>query len=215
MLLPEQALSTAVGLSLGTVQKALADLASEGRLVREQGRGTFVARSSPPLSDIWQYRFVRSPGSELLPIQVELIDSQRVGAEVAWTERLTNSTSHKDVYELRRRVIVNGNFACISKFYVSLNRFPTLPRISRSKLNLNFKVMLAEDFGATTEALDQFIETCVFPDEICNLLSIPRSSPGLVLHSFGRIHSGDIISYQYLAIPRGPYLFEMPQGKRL
>ena len=41
---PEQEVSRAVGLSLGTVQRALSNLANERALVREQGRGTFIAK---------------------------------------------------------------------------------------------------------------------------------------------------------------------------
>jgi DNA-binding GntR family transcriptional regulator len=214
-LLPEQALSAAVGLSLGTVQKALADLATEGRLVREQGRGTFVARTDPPLSDIWQYRFVDRPGGELLPVHLELIDREKAASSDVWTNRLTHKQSDDDLYQLRRRVIVNRTFLCVSKFYVALSRFPSLPRIGKTKLNLNFKVMLSEEFGATTDTLQQFVEVGGFPDDVCKLLNMPRGSSGITLHSLGLLHNGDVISYQYLAIPSGPYLFEIPQARRL
>ena len=45
---PEQELSRAVGLSLGTVQRALARLAADHALTREHGRGTFIARTELP-----------------------------------------------------------------------------------------------------------------------------------------------------------------------
>jgi len=70
---PEQTLTQASGLSLGTVRKALSDLAAEGLLIREQGRGTFVSQPRSPIEEVWQFRFVDHPEGELLPIAIELI----------------------------------------------------------------------------------------------------------------------------------------------
>ncbi|HZV92679.1 MAG TPA: GntR family transcriptional regulator, partial [Caldimonas sp.] len=49
----ERELSAALGLSLGTTQKALGRLVDEGFLVRRQGHGTFVGTSRRAVAGSW------------------------------------------------------------------------------------------------------------------------------------------------------------------
>lgn len=205
---PEQVLCLAVGLSLGTVQKTLSDLAAGGTLTRAQGRGTFVAEARSPLEEVWQFRFVDRPGGDLLPIKIELIDRRKARAEGPWLQLLAAKSN--DLCELRRRVIVNDSFVCVSQFFVATKRFPKLNRMPISEINLNLKIMLAEKFGAVTHSLDQYLQATAFEDDVCNYLALPRKAKGTVLHSLGRLSTGEIISYQYLAIPPGPYLLAAP-----
>jgi GntR family transcriptional regulator len=208
---PEQVLSGAVGLSLGTVQKALTDLAAEGALVREQGRGTFVAQARAPLEEVWQYRFVERPGASLLPVDIELVRRRRVKVAGPWLGLL--GKEEESLCELTRRVIVNRSFICLSKFYVAMGRFPALMKIPTADLNLNLKVLLAERFGEPTQAIDQFITATGFDDDICNYLGVPRATSGITLHSLNRGVAGEIISYQFLAVPPGRYLLQSTTGK--
>ena len=50
----ERELSAALGLSLGTTQKALGKLMDEGFLVRRQGHGTFVGSVRQPIAGSWR-----------------------------------------------------------------------------------------------------------------------------------------------------------------
>ena len=70
--------------SQGTVRKAIDELASENRVVRHQGKGTFVATHA---EEHVQFRFLRlTPDSgEAAPMTRRLIDCkrQRAPAEIA------------------------------------------------------------------------------------------------------------------------------------
>jgi DNA-binding GntR family transcriptional regulator len=173
-----------------------------------QGRGTFVAEPRSPLEEVWQFRFVERPGGDLLPVKIELIDRRKAKAEGPWRQLLAAEGS--DLCELRRRVIVNNSFFCVSQFFVAAKRFPKLSRMPVSAINLNLKIMLAERFGAITHSLDQYLQATAFEDDICNYLALPRKAKGTALHSLGRLSTGEIISYQYLAIPPGRYLLAAP-----
>jgi DNA-binding GntR family transcriptional regulator len=208
---PEQVLSGAVGLSLGTVQKALTDLAAEGALVREQGRGTFVAQARAAIGEVWQYRFVERPGGPLLPIDIELLRRRKVNATGPWLGPL--GADGESLCEMTRRVIVNRSFVCLSRFYVSIKRFPALMKIPTAELNLNLKVLLAEKFGEPTLSIDQFIAVTEFDDDSCNYLGLPKATRGIAQHSLGKGVAGQVTSYQYLAIPAGGYLLQSPSGK--
>lgn len=208
---PEQTLTQAVGLSLGTVRKALSDLAVGGVLIREQGRGTFVSQPRSPIEEVWQFRFVERPGGKLLSIAVELISRRKIKVRKpgAWLPLLNDD----DLCEFKRRIIVNDDFTCTSRFYVSYRRFPELMNIPIAELHLSFKALMSERFSVYTHSLDQFTEATVFDDEICHIVDAPLRTSGVAQHSLGRTVAGDIISYQYLAIPPGPYLLEAPTAQ--
>ena len=63
----ERELSEALGLSLGTTQKALVRLMDEGFLVRRQGHGTFVGSARRAIAGSWHFRFVPPGGGDELP----------------------------------------------------------------------------------------------------------------------------------------------------
>jgi GntR family transcriptional regulator len=207
---PEQILTQAIQLSLGTVRKALNDLAADGVLIREQGRGTFVSQPRAPIGEVWQFRFVDEPGGKLLPVAIELTNRRKLKSKGPWLGKLADV----DVCEFRRRIIVNGDFVCASHFYLSYRRFGRLMEIPLAELNLNFKISLFDGFGVSTHSIEQFTEAVCFDNDILKML--PPSSPanGFAIHSLGRTASGEVISYQYFCMPPGPYYLEAPAAHR-
>ncbi len=55
------------GVSVGTIQKALARLTHSGLITREQGRGTFVSGTRVAPADVRYLRFRDEQGNELRP----------------------------------------------------------------------------------------------------------------------------------------------------
>ena len=73
-LAPEQALTVALGLSLGTVRRALDQLAVAGVLRREHGRGTFVAQPPHAITDNWHFHFFALDGRSVLPVYARVVE---------------------------------------------------------------------------------------------------------------------------------------------
>jgi GntR family transcriptional regulator len=65
---PDQQLTGALDVSLGTVQKAFSGLASDGWISREHGRGTFIAQPRQPVTELWHYRFRDPQNDKMLPV---------------------------------------------------------------------------------------------------------------------------------------------------
>lgn len=204
---PEQELSRGVGLSLGTVQRALGSLATERALTREQGRGTFVSRPGLPPDDLWQFRFVERYGGEPLPVTVEPLDRQLVRERRPWLEVLGDDD--RGYCELTRLVTVNESFRCLSRVYVCVSRFPRIMKIQLRKLTGNFKRFLAEEFDTPTHAIEQFMMPCVLDGEACSQLEIARGSAGMVVNTIGRSAGREAIMFQSLSVPNGPYYLEV------
>jgi len=99
-------LASRFGVSQGTVRKAIDELSSESLLVRRQGKGTFVATHSEPLT---QFRFLRLKALEGGQQQPErhLIDCRRVRAsgEIA---RMLDLKSGESIVVLRRVLLFGG-----------------------------------------------------------------------------------------------------------
>jgi DNA-binding GntR family transcriptional regulator len=64
----EQVLTARLGLSLGTVRRALEQLAVGHVVVREHGHGTFVTEPPRPIDHNWHFRFLADDGKTLLPV---------------------------------------------------------------------------------------------------------------------------------------------------
>ena len=93
-------LASRFGVSQGTVRKAIDELSAESLLVRRQGKGTFVATHSEPLT---QFRFLRltaTEGEQQHP-ERHLIDCRRIRAsgEIA---RMLDLKSGESLVVLRR-----------------------------------------------------------------------------------------------------------------
>jgi GntR family transcriptional regulator len=209
---PEQEFAKAIGLSLGTVQRTLTDLASERTLTREQGRGTFIAKSDLSPDELWQFRFVNRCGGEPLPISIELLDRRQVTESGPWADAL--GEDERGYYELTRIVIVDGTFRCLSRVYVRLSRFPKIMRISKTKFSGNIKRVLAEEFETPTHALEQFIRPCIFDEGVRALLGLGGTRAGMRFDSIGRSVSQEAITFQSLWVPIGEYWLEVSTDAR-
>lgn len=208
---PEIELSNIVGLSLGTVQRALNALASDQAVTREQGRGTFVAKATLARHDLWQYRFVSCFGDDLLPTSVEFVSRRITHDRQSWSDVL--GFDEGGYCELTRLVTVNDDLQCLSKFYVRNTRFPTLSKMPRSAISVNLKQFFAQKLNVFTNSVDQYVQACEFEKDVCAGLRIRRGF-GTALLSVGRTATREAITFQSLFIPRTSYLLKMAPAKR-
>jgi GntR family transcriptional regulator len=197
---PDQQLTGALDVSLGTVQKAFAGLAADGWISREHGRGTFIAQPRQPVTELWHYRF-RDPESDaLLPVYSRLLKRRHVAAGER-VRRLLGEDP-KGFIEIERLVDIAGRFTCYSELYLPASRFSRIleiPTISIESVNL--KKLFADEFGAPTISADQSVRALQFEPDVARLMGLPKGSCGMVLEttafSFGRAP----YSFQRIHIP--------------
>lgn len=120
----ESELAARFGVSQGTVRKAIDEMAAENLLVRQQGKGTFVATHKDPGS---YFRFLR-----LIPNQGDLQVSQSVplecwrakaGADVARTLALETGAP---ITILRRLLKLGDEPVVFDEIYLPSELFPDL-----------------------------------------------------------------------------------------
>ena len=205
---PEKEIADTVGLSLGTVQKALARLAANKVLVRRHGHGTFVSAGSQA-DQLLHFRFVGDDGVALVPVFAEALDRKELKAKGPWSTFLDGATSF---IRVRRRINVADEFECLSEFYIDANRFRKVLAMPFQELHrVRIRTLLAEHFNAPTLSIKQHAYASEFAHEVASVIKLPKKrSFGMVLEVFSFTHREDPVSFQRIYIPAGARHLEIP-----
>ena len=173
----ERALAAEFDVSRTTVRQALAELTVEGRLVRVQGKGTFVAapKVAQPLQltsytqDTLSQR--RRPASRLLDIVEEPADEQLA--------RLLGVGTDGMVLRMRRLRLADGEPMAIETTHLPLPRFRGLGALLAAGGSL-YRLM-QERFDVELGHADETIETALATPEETELLGADTGLPMLLL----------------------------------
>lgn len=197
---PETALARESGLSLGTAQKALAQLARDGVLVRRHGHGTFVASGGSQSERLIHFRFVGDDGQAIAPVFAEAIDRRVVGGPGPWSAYLPGATRF---IRVRRRINVADEFDCVSDFYVDADAYAPLLDLPLDELHrVVIRQVLAERFDTPTVAVDQRLYASQLSDEIGRLMKLDADRRfGLVLEVRSSTRNGRPFAFQNVFIP--------------
>ena len=120
----EKELSARYGVSVGTVRRALADLVAEKVLIRQQGRGTFLAPfdSSRNLNSFW--RILRKDGFLEAPV-VQTLQFEEAEADAALAERLKVKVG-EPLFFIFNIMMMGGSPTLLDTIYVPQTIFQDL-----------------------------------------------------------------------------------------
>lgn len=201
---PDQQLTGALEISLGTVQKAFAGLAAEGWISREHGRGTFIAEPKQPVTELWHYRFRDPRDGVLLPVYSRLLKRRRIKSD----DRLDRALGKQveGFIEIERLVDIGGKFTCYSQFYLPAGRFAGMLKVSNAAIeSVNLKTLLAEQFGAPTISVEQSLRAGMLDADIAALIGLRRRGCGMVLEATAFTYGRAPLSFQRIHIPASDY----------
>lgn len=204
----ERELSAALGLSLGTTQKALGKLMDEGFLVRRQGHGTFVGSVRQPIAGSWHFRFVAPGGGAELPVFATVVERRLESAEGPWS--LALGFDPKGYVMVRRSLDVGGKFTCTSELYLPASRFTRLLRMAQKRLtDNNLKTILSTDFAAPTLHSEGLARVVEFDSTNAALMGIAPRTMGLQVHITGRSFGRTPITFQRMSVPPSAYALKL------
>jgi GntR family transcriptional regulator len=182
----ERVLTADLSTSRTTVRQALAELVGEGRLVRRQGSGTYVAE--PKI--VWPLRmnsFTEQAAASGLPSSSRLLDAtrERAGKELAGKLGIKPGAA---VYCIKRLRMVDGTPMAVEASYLSAARFPGL--IAELRKTSSLYEVLVNVYGVQPISAEETIETAPASPHEAELLSVDTGLPMLVLgrHSFDAAH---------------------------
>ena len=197
----ERELCAAMGISLGTVQKALSLLVSDGRIVREHGRGTFIRKGRRPMTEMWHYRFRDPVTRELLPVYARVHSRDLVGAELPWRNALGFDPA--GYVRVQRIVSIGDALRCWSEMFLPAGRFGRMLELPLADLaSVNLKQVLATHFNAPTLSIRQTVLVQALPAVVRLAIDAPSRSTGLLLQVVATSRAGETISFQRIYVPQ-------------
>ena len=208
---PEGALAGALPASLGTVQKALGHLKTLGVVVRDHGRGTFVAGAPRaasgdriPETDLLHFRFVDDADDTPLPVYARVVSVRKLsssGPSAPWARFLGGDAAY---IRIGRRINVGDEFQAFSEFYLPSSRFHGLLELPRGELDgISLRVVLSRTYNTPTLHLDQRLQCAALPRVACRALGLEAGSPGTIWEIFARTYRRQPASYQRVYLPQG------------
>jgi GntR family transcriptional regulator len=178
----ERELADLLATSRTTVRQALSELVTEGRLVRRQGSGTYVAE--PKLAwPLQMSSFTEQAASSGLKVETSLVSAERVPATPEIAELLSLKVGAL-VHRIERLREVNGSPMALEQTHLSARRFPGLAKALRQTGSL-YQV-LSDLWNVELATAIETIETAPASPRESGLLGTDTGAPMLILsrHSF-------------------------------
>lgn len=168
----EQALAGELGVSQGTVRKALDSLAAENLVERQQGKGTFITEVTPASSLFKFFRISRPGGERLTPESEKAVTKRRRATRPESKGLELDST--EDVVEIARVRLVEEKPAIRETIVVPSRRFPGLE--TRPIPNTIYALYQSE-YGVNVLAANEELRAVAAGAEDARALRIPSGTP--------------------------------------
>ena len=187
----ERELAATLSTSRTTVRQALVDLVAEGRLVRRQGAGTFIAE--PKVT--WPLHltsFTEAAAANGFQASTELIAVEKVKAEGEVADRLGLRTG-APVVRIERLRLADDRPMAVETSHLSAGRFPRLTQNIRKWQSLY--ELLREVYGVSPVRAQELIATAPASPREAALLGTETGAPMLVLGRHSRDADGEPVEW--------------------
>jgi GntR family transcriptional regulator len=187
----ERELSQRMQTSRTTVRQALSELVAEGRLVRRQGSGTYVAepKLTWPLHLASFTEQVRRGG---LTPSAHILSARRIPADAEMAARL-RVAPRAPVYRYERRRLADGRPIAVETSWLPAERFPGLTRLVRAGGSLS--EILATRYATTPASAEETIETAPATPREAGPLQVDVGTPMLVVSRENFDADGGVVEF--------------------
>jgi GntR family transcriptional regulator len=171
----ETVLASRAGLSRFTVRQALEELQREGWLEKHQGKGTFAARPTVPVSIAWRLvGFSEDMAHKGFRVTSRVIDTRLVTPSKDVARALALRSGRQAVYVQRLRS-VNGRPFLVDSVHVRSDLCPGLETVDLTDTSL-FRAMEVR-YHKTIARAHRTLTIATAEPWVARLLSVPRGAP--------------------------------------
>jgi GntR family transcriptional regulator len=177
--------------SQGTVRKALDEMAAKHLLVRQQGKGTFVATHTPQRALFHFFHLVADNGARALPDHklLSMRGAKSTKAEAARLDLRANAA----VFRIRRLRLLGGRTAIVESIVLPAALFPG---IERDTLPNELYRYYEQSHGvAVARAVEQLRAVAARPDE-AKFLGLKPGSPLLEIDRLAHALDGRAVEWR-------------------
>ena len=172
----EFALADELGVSQGTVRKALNQMESENLLVRKQGKGTFVAEHTQE-SSLFRFFRYREPGGDSVIPDTQVVSIRRRDAHTNEIKALS-LTDDISVVETVRLRHINGRPAIFEMVLQPLSVFPDIDK--EKNLPNSLYTLYQEKYGVSIVEVRDELQAVKLNQEQAHHLKVENESPALM-----------------------------------
>lgn len=210
---PEEELTALTPFSLGTIQRALRDLADQGLVLRQHGLGSFVADRPRQLQDPWHCRFLDDDGVTVLPIFSQAIARVAEAGDGPWRKSLGYEA---EVMRLDRVIVVNDEFRIFSRFYADRKLLGKMWEMPMTELHgANFRQLIVNECQLPITEITRLITISQFDDEACEYIGAPGGCSGIHLQATAQAGRLLAIYYQDFFIPPTRHPLQVPENSSI
>ena len=181
MLPSEKLFAEQLGVSQGTVRKAIQELVEENVLYREQGRGTFVQSYLASGYCNSFHRFTNEATGTIVPFTMRLVRFERVPAMKA---------------DRPARVLWEGKDVGISELWLDTKRFAKLTAEKLARHEGSLYQFYERDLGVTIVSVDDRWRAKVFTPALASLGQFMTGAPYIELTRIGKTFGGVPVEYR-------------------
>lgn len=173
----ERELATQMQTSRTTVRQALSELVVEGRLVRRQGSGTYVAE--PKITwPLYLASFTEQVEASGFKPSAQVLATQRVAATAELAQQL-RLPARAPVYKIERLRFADAFPIAVETSWLPAERFPGLTRQIRAHGSLH--AVLAELYDTRLRTGEEWIETAPASPREAGPLRVDVGTPMLIV----------------------------------
>ena len=185
----EMALADELGVSQGTVRKALNQMVTEKMLERRQGKGTFVVEHTQE-SSLFRFFRLREPNGESLIPETQVISSSRREATDEEANKL-NLPQNAPIVELVRLRSLHQKPAIIERVIQPLSIFPDIDK--QGEIPNALYILYQEKYGITIVSVDDELRAVELPECLAEHLQLQAGSPVLMIQRLSVNIDGRIV----------------------
>jgi GntR family transcriptional regulator len=187
----ERQLATEFNVSIGTLRKAIDDLVEQRILIRQQGKGTFVATHDRERLLFYFFHIVPQVGLKSYPL-VEFVFFHKAEANDEVAKRLSLSRG-APIFHIRNRLSLDGAVVSVDDLYIDAERFAKLtPAQFKERPNTIYN-LYQEAFGFSVVKTEERLRAEAVDAEIAKLLKIKPGAPVLTIRRSAIDMRGDAI----------------------
>jgi GntR family transcriptional regulator len=207
----ERRIAERFGISIGTVRKAIDELVAENILIRQQGRGTFVATHTRDRLLFYFFHIVPEQGPKEYP-EVELLSFVRAKAERGVADRLQIEAGDP-VLRIRNALRLAGKRMIIDDITVSAQRFPGLSE-KRFRERPSTIYNLYQDFyGISVVRSSERLRAVAADAEIAQLLGIAPGAPLLQIRRIALAYNDLPVEFRISQVNTAGYEYFSDLGR--
>lgn len=190
----EARLGQEFGVAIGTIRKAVDELSDENILIRQQGRGTFVATHNRDRLLFHFFHVERQDGHKEYP-EVRLLDFARERASREVADKLGLYEGDK-VFRFRNALALEGVKLMLDDIILPEALFPRLTEKKLRERHSTLYNLYQDEYRISVLRTAQRLSAGVVPREAARALELPSGLPVLVIRRVAFAYHDKPVEYR-------------------